>query len=345
MASTVSFKSTVAVISRVPKLTSHLMKVLPSVEFRNIQLGKQGHEFNPFQPESGLPDDSLKQLQESEVIIADYNLIAPYLYCLPKARWVQGTWAGAEPIFKAYDASKPPLPFVITRFSGESFGAQMAEYVVAAVVNRERRFPYFKECQRSHFWDNNDMFVLDRSIQDLTFTVLGLGNIGDRVASVLHALGASVWGVGRSERNTLPPYVHQYRTLAGLREALAAADYVVNVLPGTSGTEGLLGGGVLEACAARRAVLVNVGRGSIVSEGDLLEALRRGWLGGAVLDVLPEEPLPASSALWDEPKVDITPHVAGCTRPQDVASFFCINLARYIAEQPLLMPLDLERRY
>ncbi|GLH06097.1 Glyoxylate/hydroxypyruvate reductase A [Gryllus bimaculatus] len=284
----------------------------------------ENQEQNVFE---GLPDDSLKQLQESEVIIADYNLIAPYLYCLPKARWVQGTWAGAEPIFKAYDASKPPLPFVISRFSGESFGAQMAEYVVAAVVNRERRFPYFRECQRSHFWDKNDMFVLDRSIQDLTFTVLGLGNIGDRVASVLHALGASVWGVGRSERNTLPPYVHQYRTLAGLREALAAADYVVNVLPGTSGTEGLLGGGVLEACAARRAVLVNVGRGSIVSEGDLLEALRRGWLGGAVLDV------------------DITPHIAGYTRPQDVASFFCINLARYIAKQPLLMPLDLERRY
>lgn len=84
---------------------------------------------------------------------------------------------------------------------------------------------------------------------------------------------------------------------------LSSVDYIVNVLPHTSETAGMLSGDVLKICAEKRPVFINVGRGSIIDEASLLQALEKGWISAAILDVFPVEPLPTSSALWDHPKV------------------------------------------
>ena len=140
---------------------------------------------------------------------------------------------------------------------------------------------------------------------------------------------------------------------ADLDDFLKQCDYIVNILPHTSSTIGLLGGGRLQQCradpqrAAPPPVLINVGRGSIISERDILEALDKEHISQAVLDVFVEEPLPPSSALWAHPRVIVTPHVAAVSTPEDVAEAFCQNLELYLTKgvEALQGTVDFERGY
>ena len=139
---------------------------------------------------------------------------------------------------------------------------------------------------------------------------------------------------------------------ADLDDFLKQCDYIVNILPHTPSTIGLLGGGRLQQCRAdpQRAappVLINVGRGSIISERDILEALDKEHISQAVLDVFVEEPLPPSSALWAHPRVIVTPHVAAVSTPEDVAEAFCANLELYLTKggEALQGTVDFERGY
>lgn len=90
---------------------------------------------------------------------------------------------------------------------------------------------------------------------------------------------------------------------------------------------------------------MNIGRGTVIKEEDLVTALNKGWLSAAILDVFETEPLPPSSSLWTMPQVKITPHISGCSRPQDVAMFFKENLVRFQSSQPLECVLDLDKGY
>ncbi|XP_067003289.1 glyoxylate/hydroxypyruvate reductase A [Anabrus simplex] len=336
----------VAVFSNIPKLTTCLKNAMPNIHFREVTpgcavLNKQ------FSSPGEVSDDSLKVLQESEIIIGDFNIMAPVLDQLPNVKWLQGTWAGADTIFKTYDHNKPRLPYVITRFSGSFFGNQMSEYVVAHIVNRERCFFSFYDSQKAHKWEKNDLFPFRRSIQDLTIGILGTGVIGKSIAKVLKTLHATVWGLGRTplpEGEKLPN-IDEYRLVSKLPELLQNCDYVINVLPDTKETTGLLSGDILHHCAHKQSVLINIGRGNVYSEEDLLKALKEGWLSGAILDVFSVEPLPANSPLWDMKQVTISPHIAGITRPQDVAKVFKENYERFKAGKPLLHVLDLEKGY
>mmetsp|Transcript_69369 Transcript_69369/g.181806 ORF Transcript_69369/g.181806 Transcript_69369/m.181806 type:complete len:152 (+) Transcript_69369:1-456(+) len=134
---------------------------------------------------------------------------------------------------------------------------------------------------------------------------------------------------------------HVGEDLPGL---LRESDVVVNILPSTPATRGLLDGGALEACG-RGKLFINVGRGTIVSEESLLAALERGWLRRAVLDVFAPEPLPESSALWGHPAVQVTPHISAVTYPDFTAELFVENLGRYVEGQPLKYTMDLDSGY
>jgi phosphoglycerate dehydrogenase-like enzyme len=132
----------------------------------------------------------------------------------------------------------------------------------------------------------------------------------------------------------------------GLDEVLRRSDVLVVVLPLTPATRGLIGARELTLLPPG-AFLINVGRGAIVQEAALLDALRAGRLAGAALDVFEQEPLPLESPLWDLPQVIITPHVSGTTpRYYDRAiPLFCENLRRFLRGEPLLNVVDRERGY
>lgn len=115
-------------------------------------------------------------------------------------------------------------------------------------------------------------------------------------------------------------YVDESFAVENLHECLQKCDYLCNILPSTPSTVGLLSGNVLQSCKEKQTVLINVGRGDVVSEESLLKALDHKWIGGAILDVFEKEPLPKDSALWTHPQVTVTPHVSGFTTSNQVNS-------------------------
>ena len=153
----------------------------------------------------------------------------------------------------------------------------------------------------------------------LSIAILGLGDIGRTVAKACKALNMTVWGVVRSEKREKESFVDHYMTVSQLSEALRSCDYVCNVLPSTPATKHLLSGSILESGKDKKPVFINIGRGDVISESSLVNALNRGWLSGAILDVFEVEPLPKESELWRMSQVVITPHIAALTFSSEVS--------------------------
>ncbi|XP_057657240.1 glyoxylate/hydroxypyruvate reductase A-like [Diorhabda carinulata] len=316
--------STISVLSRIKYIVPELQRILPNITF---------YEVNDVETD--------KKFRDSQVIIADFDLIAPYIYNLSQTKWVQGTWAGVEKLMEKVDKSKPPS-FPISRFTGDHFGKLMSEYVVSNIVNFERRAFKIRENQMLEQWDPNNDIHNYRAIYDLTIGILGLGSIGSRVAKTLNNMGAVVYAYGRRDSIDLDEfeYVSKYFNSDNLSEILKSCDYIVNILPNTPLTKGLLNKGVLENCKNKQSVFINVGRGSIISEECLLTALKNKWISGAILDVFEEEPLRKDSALWKTPNVIITPHVAATSRAKDIAEVVKVNLQYYEANLKIPATID-----
>lgn len=176
--------------------------------------------------------------------------------------------------------------------------------------------------------------------------MLGLGEIGRCVAATCSHLGMSVTGLVRS----IPPPDKQlpsvtYCTMDSLPELLKNSDYICNVLPSTAATRGMLGGGVLAECKPN-ACFINVGRGDIIPESELVSALEQRVLAGAILDVFETEPLPKESRLWALPNVVITPHESALSFPHQVAENFAENFNRFVDDpSSLLFQVDVSSGY
>ncbi|KAL5013597.1 hypothetical protein ScPMuIL_007867 [Solemya velum] len=188
-----------------------------------------------------------------------------------------------------------------------------------------------------------------RLLSTLTVGLLGCGGIGKIVAEHCKAMGMTVWGMTRTpvDESRRCDAVDVYRTTDRLPELLAVCDYVVNILPSTKETTDLLSGGILSNCRERKSYFINIGRGDVVSEDSLVEAINKNWISGAALDVCKEEPLPQESRLWSLPNVLVTPHVAwrSNTLVQDHASAFAENYKRFIEGDPLIDEYFLDQPY
>jgi len=172
--------------------------------------------------------------------------------------------------------------------------------------------------------------------------VVGLGDIGRTIARSAHALGMVVVGVSRSGRKARE--VDRVLRTAALPRALAAADFVVLTVPLTEATRGLIDAAALAAMRSG-AWLINVARGAVVDEAALVSALRERRIGGAVLDVFAEEPLPSAHPLWALANAVITPHISGPSTPDEINPIFADNLQRYLTNRPLRHVADRRRGY
>jgi phosphoglycerate dehydrogenase-like enzyme len=130
-----------------------------------------------------------------------------------------------------------------------------------------------------------------------------------------------------------------------MRDVLVSSDYIVNVLPSTPATRYLLNKDSLAVCATKKPVFINVGRGDVISEDEIISALDNEIFSKAVLDVFETEPLPQESKLWDHPLVTVTPHISGSVFPEDVAAVMIQNLDRKLAGQPLEYQVDWANGY
>ncbi|XP_078035720.1 glyoxylate/hydroxypyruvate reductase A isoform X2 [Augochlora pura] len=288
-------------------------------------------------------DDTLSNLQRADILLTDCNLFLPYLDKLQYLKWVQTTWAGVELLVPHLENKN--VNYVVTRFSDEAFGLAMAEYVVAHIFNFERNQKQQYENQRNGYWGRDENISNHRLIHDLSVGVLGLGNIGKSIAEKLKVFGATVWGITRTQLKEKLDYVDEHRTIESIHEMLKECDYVVNVLPSTPNTLGLLNGNMLQNCKDRGTVFINIGRGGIIKEADLVNAIQQRWISGAILDVFEKEPLPKDSKLWTLPQVTISPHISGVTRPQDVAKFFTKNYRKFIDGKDLLNKVNFRMGY
>lgn len=209
----------------------------------------------------------------------------------------------------------------------------MADYVCSHILARERNTGHYLKLQQAKKWDGAHPSY--RLLNTLSIGIMGVGEIGKEIAVVCQAMGMTVSGMVRNKPAADDAVVGMtYYTTDELHLMLQSSDYVVNVLPSTPHTTGLLNNGMLANCKPKMSCLINVGRGDIVHETELLRAIADNELGGAVLDVFQTEPLPETSRLWDTESVVITPHVAAISFPEDVATAFAANMERYQQGDP-----------
>jgi phosphoglycerate dehydrogenase-like enzyme len=290
----------------------------------------QSEALPDFDPVFSAPEGvSPAQLVEVEILLGSPAAIAPLLRHCSNLRWVQSTWAGVRPLLEAASSN-----YQLTALKGV-FGQAMSEYVLGWVLALERRII---ERANDRAWNNAG----DRSVAGRRMGIMGTGSIGGEVAAAAAALGIEVVGLNSDGRD-----VAGFTRCYPVAERLAFAnglDYLVGLLPETPDTDGLVDAGLL-AALADDALFINGGRGNCVVERDLLAALQRRNLQAAVLDVLPIEPLPESSPLWQVEHLYITSHTAAPTAETAAAAVFCDNYRRFVAGKPLKYLVDFARGY
>ena len=251
---------------------------------------------------------------------------------LTAVRWVQTLTAGADAVVAAGFRSEA----VITTGVGLHDGP-VAEHALGLILAAARRLDLALDAQRAHRWateltlnqplGNTERFTM---VAGSRIVIWGFGGIGQRLASYLAPLGAEVIGVAQSAGTRAGfPVV----TAAELPDILPSTDVLVNILPATPETAGIVDADIL-AQLPRKAWLVNVGRGATVDEAALRTALWDGVIAGAALDVTAAEPLPVDDLIWDAPNLIHTPHSAG-GRPQGSEALIEANLTALRAGEPL----------
>lgn len=251
-------------------------------------------------------------------------------------RWVHVMAAGGGSQVKAAELAPEQLERVRFTTSAGVHGGPLAEYAVFGVLAGAKHLPRVLRQQRAHEW--SDRWMMGQ-ISEQSVLLLGLGGIGREIARKLSLLGMHVMGCSRHQRPV--EYVDEIVSPEQLHEAAARADAVVSSLPGTQATQGMIDKALLAAMKPG-VTFVNVGRGSVVNEPDLIEALQSGHVGIAVLDVTAVEPLAEASPLWDLPNVILTPHTAALSAFEErrIAELFVENARRYLEGEALVNQVD-----
>jgi len=235
----------------------------------------------------------------------------------PNLQAILSLGAGVDAILADPDL---PAGVPVVRLVGAGLGRQMAEYAAWGVLHFHRRMHEYALRQREARWEPLPPLPAD------TFTVgvMGLGVLGGEAARTIAGLGYPVLGWSRTPKRI--PGITCYAA-DDLDRFLARANVLVNFLPLTPATDGLLNARMF-ARLPRGACLVNLARGGHVDDADLIAALDSGQLGGALLDVFHDEPLPAEHPFWKHPRVIVTPHIAAVTLASEAAAQVIGNLQR-----------------
>lgn len=255
----------------------------------------------------------------------------------PRLRWVQTMPAGGGAQVKAAGLAREDLDRIVFTTAAGVHGEPLAEFALLGILAGAKNLPRLQRDQRKHEWPERRWEM--RQVKDMTVLVIGLGGIGQAVAAKLSGLGATTWGTSR--RDVEVPGVDRVVPMVQMEEAAAQADAVVVTLPGTERTEKLLGATFFRGLK-EGAVLVNVGRGSVIDEPELIRALQEGRVGFAALDVTAVEPLDPESPLWDFPQVLISPHSAALSdqEPRRITELFVRNLTAFLDGRPLQNVVD-----
>ncbi len=270
---------------------------------------------------------------ECNIIFGEPGLIHPILPYLTRLQWIQSTWAGITPFLQAGYRKDYQLTGV-----KDIFGPQMSEYVFSYLLAHEKRIDSYRESQVKKEWDTR----LPGQLKGKTIGILGVGSIGAHIAQT--ATHFQMKTKGYTYRSSDCKWIDHYYHGDELLEFVRDLDYLVSTLPDTANTTHLINHTVLHAMKSN-AILINVGRGNAIDELALIEALTQEIIGGAVLDVFEQEPLPTDHPFWQTPNTTITAHISAVSYPEDITPIFVNNYHRFMNRQPLKYLINFERGY
>ncbi|MFJ2870176.1 D-2-hydroxyacid dehydrogenase [Streptomyces sp. NPDC087298] len=270
------------------------------------------------------------RLAEAHVYLG-WRFEPSWLANAPHLNWIASPAAGTDhlPVAEAHSAG-----VALTRSYG-FHGRPMAEHAMGLVLGFSRGLFMSQRVQRNRTWWKDDLAAEFFDLPGATMTIVGCGSIGGHLARAARAFGMDVIGVRRTPPVAAGDGVTWMHTSA-VRQALAVADVVVDLLPATRATDHLFDHDLLSACKPG-ALFLNLGRATTVDQQALLAALNSGHLRGAALDVSDPRPLPARHPLRLHPRVVLTPKSSTLCRTymNEAIEFFAANLHRYLAGQPL----------
>lgn len=276
---------------------------------------------------------------------------AEVIYCtdpelfgeMPGLKWCHSAFAGVGPFVASgvFDSGS----VILTNSSG-SYGLTISEYVIMVTLMLMKRMPEYEEIIRERRWTQS---LPIRSIAGSRIAIIGTGDIGRNAAKRYKALGAeSVTGFSRSGRPA--EYFDKICKMDEFEEIMSSESFDVLLLcvPGTPDSEGLLSRERL-AMLSDRTFVINVGRGVVIDQDALVDALDEGVIAGAAIDVVYPEPLPEDSPMWTAKNLILTPHISGdMGLPYTVdltVEIFCDNIRRYVRGEELTHVVDITAGY
>ncbi len=254
---------------------------------------------------------------------------------LPQLRLAASVGAGADGILRAGDLS---AEVQVTRGCDSKLGFSMAQFVVMQILRRFRDLPTLERQHLDAKWKN--IAIPDAS--QYTVGIMGVGQTGSAVARAVAALGFRVVGWTRTSHRDVE--IDRLCGKENLYAFLNKCDFLICLLPLTNDTRNILDKNALLKLR-RGCFVVNVARGGILVEDDLLELVNNGYLSGAALDVFKSEPLDEDSAFWRHEKILVSPHIAAEPSVEPVVDQFIENLRRLEAGQPLLNAVNRKLGY
>ena len=302
------------------------------------------------------PEEILPEIWEETEILYTWNVL-PSAEQTPKLRWVQFQSAGVDkqldnPLFENQD-------LLITSMSGAN-APQVAEHALALILALGHNTPtMFRHQSRSDWPTDRSTRFAPKELHNSTVGIVGYGSLGRELARLLTIFnvnilvskanamqtadnGYTAQGAG-DPAGELPKRIYPGEAL---RSMFKECDFVVVTVPLTDKTRGMIGAEQLAALKPE-AFIVDVSRGGVVDHEGLIEALQNNTIAGAALDVFPQEPLPADSALWEMPNVIVSPHVAGISDHYTDRAIELVseNLRRYLNDETLLNQVERNKGY
>jgi phosphoglycerate dehydrogenase-like enzyme len=297
-------------------------------------LSRDADEYKRLIEAARLPDLELAtEPATCDIVLGEPKLIRDVLPLLSSLQWAQAIYAGVEPLVDPTQRRD----YTLTNARGV-FGELMSEYVFGYLLFHEKKILERIQTQQAKQWERSESGVL----RGKTLGLLGVGSIGAHLAGTAKHFGLKVRGFTRASESSAD--VDQYFHGNDMLKFAEGLDYLVCVLPRTHDTDKIVDEELLSTLPGH-AILINVGRGNAVDESALIDALKKGRLAAAVLDVFEKEPLPEDHPFWTTPNLYMTFHTSAISYPEDITRLFIANYRLYIEGKPLKHVVDFERGY
>jgi len=310
---------------------------LPEVHIREIRSVSPEVQVRKESKESALID----AVSEAEILFTgEANL--EIIKAAPKLRWIHSWGAGVEELLSIPEVARESV--ILTNSSG-IHSIPISEHVIALMLIFTRKLKEFILFQNDGVWHVPDETYDFDELKGKTVGIVGLGSIGSEIAKKAKCFGMMVLATRRTI-TAKPTFVDELLPSHDLKHLFKESDFVVISAPLTSKTKGMIGAQEF-ANMKRTAYIINIARGGIIQQNELISALKQKKIAGAGLDVFETEPLQPNSDLWHMKNVIITPHVAGDTVHyyERTTKIFCENLRRYINKTPLINVVDKKAGY